>query len=124
MRFRYIILAYFVIGAMMFGAGLITWQEGGLVGTFVENDASGVSGNEETNEQISETGSTITQLVDAFGGPIIIIWNFVDRVLGFIHWPIVTLANNNAPPRITILLGGGFVVGFYMSLVGLVRSSA
>lgn len=124
MQFRNIILAYFVIGAFMYGSGLVAWSDAGLSGVFIDNDNTGVSPDEETTQNLNNTGGAIAGLVDTFGGPILIIWSLIDGLLGFIHWPVVVLAANNAPPRIIILLGGGFVVGFYMSLVGLVMSGA
>lgn len=124
MRFRQIILAYFVIGSFMYGAGVVDWTDAGIAQVFVENNAQGVQPNDETTEELQGAGGAITSLVDAFGGPLILIWDLINGLLGFIHWPVVALHTNNAPPRITMLLGGGFVVGFYMSLVGLVRSSS
>lgn len=128
MRFRNIILAYFVIGAFMYGAGVIDWSNAGISNVFVENTDSGIAPNstaaENVNRNLNNTGGSITGLIDTFGGPILIIWNLIDGLLGYIHWPVVALATNNAPPRLVLMLGGGLVVGFYMSLVGLVMSGS
>lgn len=124
MRFRELVLAYFVIGAVMFGGGAIAWESSGVATWFISNDQTGLSVEEKPQTDIENSGSTITSVIQDFGGPAILVWNLAAGTFAFLHWPIVVLATNNAPPTLTILLGGGLVVGFYMSLVGLVKSSA
>lgn len=124
MRFRQIILAYFIIGAVMYGGGGINWDDAGLGQWFISNDDSGVGVEDNPTSELEGLGGAIQSVVDAFGGPLILIWNTIVGFVGYLHWPVVVLESNNAPPRLVILLGGGLVVGFYMSLIGLVRSSA
>ena len=124
MQFRKIVLAYFVIGAVMYGGGGINWDNAGLAKWFITNDDDGVGVQDQTTTKLQGVGGAIQSLVDAFGGPAILVWNLAVGLLAYLHWPVTVLATNNAPPRLTLLLGGGLVVGFYMSVVGLVKSSA
>lgn len=124
MQFSNLIMAYFVIGAVMWGGGAIDYQESGVAAFFVDNNSGDVAGSEQAESNLSGIGGAIQSVVDMFAGPLIIIWNLVVGLTAFMHWPIVVLEGNNAPPSVTVLLGGGFVVGFYMSLIGLVTRSA
>jgi hypothetical protein len=53
-----------------------------------------------------------------------LVWNLFAGLVGFIHWPLFVMFENNVPPRVTILLGGSLTAMFYMSVIRLVRSSA
>lgn len=130
-RFQNIILAYFVIGAVMSGGGAINWNNAGLANWFIHNDNGNVSVTNQTTttlighktssgERTGGIGSVITGLINAFGGPLILIWNLGVTFVAYLHWPVVVLATNNAPPKVTILLGGGFVAGFYLSVIGMI----
>lgn len=131
MRFRQIILAYFVIGAVMYGGGAIAWEDSGLASWFVSTDGGTVEVQGQTSENVEDpfsnldaAGRSIAGVIATFGGPVLVVWNLIVGITGFLHWPVLVLATNNAPPSVTILLGGGFVVAFYMSLVGLVMSGS
>ncbi|MCG1002859.1 MULTISPECIES: hypothetical protein [Halobacterium] len=124
MRFSNIIMAYFVIGAVMFGGGAIQWNESGAAQFFVSNNSGDVSGADQAASNLGGIGGAIQSVIDMFAGPLIIVWNLIVGLLSFMHWPIIVLESNNAPPSVTILLGGAFVVAFYMSLIGLVTRSA
>lgn len=130
MNFKKIILAYFVIGAVMFGGGVIAMDDTGLAQWFIDTDGDQVSveervsnNDDDTKSKFEELGNSIKSVVNAFGGPLILVWNTVTGLIGYMHWPVVVLASNNAPPKITILVGGSFVAAFYVSIVGLVMSS-
>lgn len=124
MRFRQVILAYFLIGAVMYGGGIIDWDNAGISTWFIENGDGNVGVEDQTTSNLSGVGNAIKSLVDAFGGPIILVWNLVVGLIGYLHWPVVALQSNNAPPRLVIVMGGGLVVSFYMSIVGLVMSGS
>lgn len=124
-RFSDIVIAYFVIGTIMYGGGAVEWQDAGVPGWFVEQGDDGeVQATQQTEENLDGIGGALKTLVDAVVGPILIIWDIVSGLVGFIHWPILVLTQNNAPPILTILLGGGFTSAFYLSMIRLLRTSA
>lgn len=123
MNFSNIIMAYFVIGAVMFGGGAIQWDESGAAQFFVNNNSGDVAGSEQAASNLGGIGGAIQSVVDMVAGPLILVWNLIVGLLSFMHWPVVVLESHNAPPSITILLGGSFTVAFYMSLLGLVTRS-
>lgn len=124
MQFRDVIMAYFVIGAVMFGGGAISWDNVGAASMFVDNDNGNIGGSEESASNLGGIGGAIQSAVNMFLGGLIIAWNLIIGLLAFLHWPITVLDSNNAPPTITILLGGGFTAAFYMSLIGVVIRSS
>lgn len=120
-----IVLIYFVIGAVMFGGGAVTWDNSGPSQFFIDIDSEGdVSPADEPGDQLTGVSSVITNLVGAFGGPAILVWNLFVGLIGYIHWPVIVLLENQAPPRVTVLLGGTLQVAFYMATIRMVRTSA
>jgi len=124
-RFAQVLLAYFVIGAVMWGGGAIVWEEAGVGGLIIE-DVSGenVDVNENTSDQLERSGGPIREAASAFGGPILAIWNFVVRFIGFLFWPVTVLQTVNAPPRAVVLAGGSLSVMFLGGVIRLIRRSA
>lgn len=123
MNFKKIILAYFVIGAVMYGGGAIVMDDSGLTQWFIDTDGDQVGVEDQSTEKLEGVGGAIKSVVDAFGGPLVLVWNTVVDFIGFMHWPVVVLASNNAPPKFTILFGGSLTAAFYVSIIGLVMSS-
>lgn len=124
MNFRNIILAYFVIATVMFGGGAIQWDDAGMAKWFINDPGEDIGVDDQASAKLEGVGGAIQSVVDAFGGPLILVWNLVVGLISYLHWPVTVLATNNAPPRVTLLLGGSFVVAFYMSLLGLVMSGS
>lgn len=124
MRFSDVILAYVVIGGVMFGGGAIAWDDAGVAGWFVEDTSTGFEPSDNTTGKAQDVEGSIKNIVGQFAGPLVIVWNFVVAFVSFINWPIVVLASNNAPPVIILILGVPLTAAFYLSLVRLVRTSA
>lgn len=124
MRFGQIILAYFVVGAVMFGGGAIAFDEAGVAQFFVDQDGDTIETSDEASGALSNLGNAIGQLVNVALGAIQLIYNLVVGLLGFMNWPVLVLMSNNAPPMAVLLIGGTFQVAFYASVVRLVRVSA
>jgi len=122
-RFGNILLVYFVIGAMMWGGGAIVWSETGLNTLIVEDPQAG-SVNENTSNQLEDAGGPIREAAQAFGGPVLAIWNIVVQFVGYLFWPIATLQSVGAPPRLVVLLGGTPSIAFLGAVVRLIRNSA
>lgn len=119
-----LILAYFVIGTMMWGGGVLAFEEAGVITSVVDNNGGDVQVNESLSGKVDEQDSVIGGVVSAFGGGLLIVWNMFIILVKFIHWPIITLAQNNAPPQITVLLGGGMTLSFYLAIIMLVSRSS
>lgn len=124
MRFGQIILAYFVIGAVMFGGGAISFQDAGVTKFFVDDAGDTFETSDNASGTLDRLGNAITNLINAALGAIQLIYNLVVGLLGYLNWPILVLSTNNAPPIAVLLLGGSFQVAFYVSVVRLVRVSA
>jgi len=124
MQFTRMIVVYFVLGALMFGGGAVTWDDSGPTKYFISQDATGVSPDEQTRQNLGGVAGAITSLVGQVGAPLILVWNLVVGLVSFLNWPIFVMAENSVPPRVTVLLGGTLTVMFYGALVRLVRRSA
>lgn len=125
MRFSNILLAYFVMGAVMWGGGVLAWDEAGVGQFFIEDPGQNTSINEQTSSQLGNLGGPIQAAAGSFaGGGLIAIWNILVQLIGYLFWPIVALLSVNAPPRVVVLIGGTPVVAFFGTLLRLVRQSA
>lgn len=124
-RFSAILLAYFLIGAVMWGGGAIAWDESGVGGLIITDATeSDIEVNENTSQQLERSGGPIQEAAQSMGGPILAIWNFVVRFVGYLFWPVTVLQSVNAPTRIVVTLGGSFSVIFLGAVVRLIRRSA
>jgi hypothetical protein len=124
MRFQKLILAYFVIGTVMWGGGVLEWNETGLAGFIVENPNDNPSVNDETAGDLEKMGGPLQEAAGSLAGPIIPLWNFIIKFLGYLGWPIASLQATGAPKRIVVLLGGSLTTAFLGSVLRLFRSSA
>jgi hypothetical protein len=119
MQFNRLLLAYFMIGAVMWGGGAIDYGSAGVSQMFVEQNAT--TGeyviNEETRVNLQNSGGPIQTAASGLAGGLIAIWNLIVTALGFLFWPITTLQGVNAPPRVVVLLGGAPTVAFWGSII-------
>jgi hypothetical protein len=124
MRFGSIVMTYFVIGAVLWGGGVIAWTDAG-VGTALVDDPETAEVNEETGRQLEDVGGPINELADTVtGGGLLAVWSFVRNLISFLFWPIVTLHSVGAPAEATVLLGGGLTTAFYTSIIRIFKDSA
>lgn len=125
MQLSDVVLVYFVIGAVMVGGGAIDIGQAGIVNFFVEETGDGeIEATGQATDQIDETGGAISTVVSLAVGAIVLVWQLAIGLFTFIHWPIVALTQNNAPPMVVLLLGGSFTAAFYMAVIGTVWRSA
>lgn len=120
MRLSEIVVIYFVIGSVMVGGGALDFSEAGIATEFVDQESDGFSFNSSISQEIADTGGAIDTVVTLTVGGISLIWDLMKILFGFIHWPIVALSSNNAPPMAVLLLGGSMTAAFYMAIGGLV----
>lgn len=119
-----IIIVYFVVGALLFGGGVVTWDNSGPTQFFVNIGGGDVTADNGPADNLTGVSGAITSLVGSFGGPVILVWNLFAGLVAYFHWPLFVLTDANAPPRVTVMIGGTLTVMFYMSVIRLVRSSA
>jgi len=123
-RFSNIVLAYLIIGTVMFGGGAIGFEEIGIAGAFVDDGAGGIAPDSDRTQNLKGIGGAIQSVVDQFAGPLVLVFNLIVALLGFLNWPITVLNSVNAPPIAVIGLGGSFTAAFYLSVIRVVRQSA
>ena len=123
-RFAAVLLAYFVTGAVMWGGGAIVWDDTGVGGLIIKSAADDVEVNENTSQQLERSGGPIREAAATLGGPILAIWNFIVKFIGYMFWPVTVLQSVSAPPRIIVLGGGSLSVMFLGSVIRLIRRSA
>jgi hypothetical protein len=127
MRLGAMIMAYFMIGALLFVGGAVPAEETGLVTTFVDFDDQGV--NEE--EVSAGEGGMLSNLVGPVenalntvaGGGLIAALNKLDSFLGFVAWPWTVMSYWNAPFAVRILVAGPLTVAFTIGGLRVLRSS-
>jgi len=113
-------MAYFIVGAVMWGAGLVAWDTTGPAQEFVDVGQNGtVNANESTAGQLERTGGVVGQAAQSLAGPILLVWNLVTGFVAYVFWPVTVLQTVNAPPRLIVLMGGAMAVGFFVSIVRL-----
>lgn len=127
MRFSAILITYFVVAATMWGGGVITWDQTGVGGAFIE-DPSAASGSEALNPNtttaLNRLGGPITQVAgESFGGGLIATWNVLVSFTAFLFWPTAVLVSVNAPPQ-AVVLGTTLSVAFLAAMLRIVRGSA
>jgi len=118
MRFGPILVAYFLIGVVMWGGGVIAWQDAGLAQEFIDPSGGNVSTNDSTARQLEQTGGVIDQAASSLAGPVILIWNLITNFLRFLFWPTSVMIAVNAPPRLTAL-ASVLTVAFFVAIIGL-----
>lgn len=124
-RLGEVIIAYFLIGSLMWAGGLIAWGDAGVGSVFMNPTGDTVAANQSTGEQVEQAGGPIQQAVDTVsGGGLLAVWNLVTSILTFFFWPIAVLQTVHAPAELVVLAGGVFVVAFFVGLMRLVRAGA
>lgn len=124
MRLQHIVLAYFLIGATMWGGGVLSYENSGMTSFFIEQGNGTVQGNENTSAEIQQAGGPIQQAAQGVAGPIVAVWNLLVGLIGFLFWPVSTLVSVSAPTEVVVLLGGGPTVAFYGAIFRVLRQSA
>lgn len=124
MRLSSLVLAYFLLGAILWGGGAIHWNEAGVGGFFMHVDQGDVAHNANTTGQLTNLSGPIQIASSSIaGGGLAAIWNIIVKLVGYLFWPITVMQTNNMPPRITVVLGGSLVVAFYGSLLRILRGT-
>jgi hypothetical protein len=125
MRFGHVVMAYFVIGAVMWGGGAIAWTDAGVAELFVDNPADDeASLNSETSSTLESIAGPIQQAASTVGGAgLLAILGLLTNLFSFLFWPLAVLLGR-APLEIALLFGGSLTTAFYVSVIRVVRGSA
>lgn len=124
-RFSGVIITYFVLGVMMYGAGLVDPGSLGVLDVFFDVSEDGaVTTKEEPEGLLGKMGGTLQQVAGGLFGPILAIWEVVSGLIGLLFWPVSVLMRLGAPPEIILLFGGVPSVAFFVSVIRLVKESA
>jgi len=132
MRFSHIVVIYFLMGAIVFGSGVVP------LSNFNENPASvfidvgghGVSANEtavggsdtQTGMLDNLIGPVKNALNTITGGALLAVWGPISKLTGFYAWPIVVTEAIGAP-RIVKMLSGVLVASFTFGVLRVFRAS-
>lgn len=123
-RFGNIVVAYFVIGALMWAGGAIAWSNTGVGQLFVDTPQDDLGVNETTTGQLEKSNGPVQEAVGALGAsPLLAVWNIIVGILGYLSWPVTVLQSVNAPPRIVVMAGGTMLVLLFASAIRLIRVS-
>lgn len=119
-----IVMIYFILGAVLFGGGVVSWNNSGLTKFFIHQSAGDVGPSSHTQSKLSGVSGEITSIIGSFGGSAIIVWDLFTGLIAFLNWPLFVFLGSGAPVSVVVLLGGTPTVAFYMAAIRLVRSSA
>ena len=124
-RFGEVVLTYFVIGAVMYGAGLIDGGQLGVADIFFNISETGaVTASQEPQGLLDAMGNSIVDVAGGLVGPVLAVWNVITELIAVLFWPVVTLRTTGAPDSVVVLLGGTPTVAFFMGVIRTVRESA
>lgn len=122
-RFSQVAIAYFVIASVMWGSGLITWQESGFAGYIVDDPQDDPSFGPDAFGDLESTGGGIESVVGQATAPIGTIWNLVSNITAFMAWPITVLTAVGAPASVVVLMGGTLTSAFFLGLANVIIRS-
>lgn len=124
-RFGEVVLAYFLIGSMMWAGGLVGWHDAGVGSVLVSPSEYGAQANSSTGEQLEQASGPIQQAADTVsGGGLLAVWGLITGILNYLFWPVSVMVTVNAPAEVVVLMGGTFVMALFVGVIRLIRSSA
>lgn len=122
MRVENIIVAYFLIGAVLWAGGAVPWVEAGVGESFVNaSDGDNVTVEEDREDELDQGSGTFADIVESTVGVVVGVVNVLSGLVGYLFWPISTLNSAGAPVELVVLLGGTPTVAFFMSVLRFVR---
>ena len=122
-RFSSIVLTYFVLGVMMWGAGLADAGALGVVDIFFQVSETGAQPESGTGGLLEGMGASLEDPDTLVFGPVLAVFQAISGFVGALFWPVVVLNNVGAPTEVVLLLGGVPVAAFFFGFVRIVRTS-
>lgn len=123
-RLGSVVLTYFVIGAVLWGSGVLDASQLGVANIFFDFSGNSVGAAEQPTTLLGQVGGTIQDVAGGLVGPILGVWTAVRELIGVLFWPVTVLISVNAPDSVVVLLGGTPTVAFFMGVIRTVRESA
>jgi len=123
-RLGNVILTYFIIGAVLWGSGVLDASQLGVANIFFDFGSNGVAAAEQPSTLLGQVGGTIQDVAGGIIGPILGVWTAVRELIGVLFWPVTVLISVNAPDSVVVLLGGTPTVAFFMGVIRTVRESS
>ena len=124
-RLGSVVITYFVLGAVMWGSGLLDPGQLGVAEIFFDFSESGaVEASEEPQGFLDSMGNSIVDVAGGLVGPVLAVWNVLTQLITVLFWPVAALRSTGAPPEVVVLLGGTPTVAFFMGVIRTVRESA
>lgn len=126
MRLSSVLMVYFLMGAVMYGGGMVGFGKAGVTELVISDVTGGqVHTNQNTSSRAEHLGGPIEQAVNTIaGGGLLAAWKFLSGVINFMFWPISALVYVDAPSRVVVLVGGAFSFAFLIGLVTVFRRGA
>lgn len=117
------VLAYVVIGAVMFGGGAVDASEMGMASKFIntDEDFGPTRGDDTPSHEMTSAIGSADDYAAMLTGTILLAANMITVVVVYLNWPIVVLLQNGAPPTAIAVMGVPFTAAFYMSILSAVR---
>jgi hypothetical protein len=124
-RLGSVVITYFVIGAVMWGSGLLDAGQLGVAEIFFDFGADGtVQASQQPQGLLDAMGNSIVDVAGGLVGPVLAVWNVLTELISVLFWPVVALRSTGAPTSAVVLLGGTPTVAFFMGIIRTVRESA
>jgi hypothetical protein len=128
MRLSHVAAAYFLMGVIVLGAGVVPPAEVGLAEQFidVENGGDAVSANDDSvsgeDGLLSNLIGPVRNALDAFVPQLLAVWPFVSTVAGYYAWPI-TVANYVEAPTPIVGLCAVLTMSMTFGVIRVFRAS-
>lgn len=124
-RLGSVVITYFVIGAVMWGSGLLDAGQLGVAEIFFDFSETGeVQPSEEPQGLLDSMGNSIIDVAGGLVGPVLAVWDVLTQLISVLFWPVSALRSVGAPTEVVVLLGGTPTVAFFMGVIRTVRESA
>jgi len=124
-RLGSVVITYFVIGAVMWGSGILDAGQLGVAEIFFDFGPDGaVQSSEEPQGLLDSMGNSIDDVAGGLVGPVLAVWNVLTQLITVLFWPVAALRSTGAPTSVVVLLGGTPTVAFFMGIIRTVRESA
>ena len=121
MNLQKVVMAYFLIGSVLWAGGAVPWTDAGVGGLFVDASGTDVATNESVAEDVGNSEGVISEFVRATVGPAVAALRIIGGVLNYLFWPVTTLSAAGAPTELVVLLGGTPTVALFMAVARFVR---
>ena len=124
-RLGSVVITYFVIGAVLWGSGLLEAGQLGVAEIFFDfSESGGVEASQEPQGLLDSMGNSIVDVAGGLVGPVLAVWNVLTQLISVLFWPVSALRSTGAPTEVVVLLGGTPTVAFFMGVIRTVRESA